>query len=148
MHKSQPALNFCDTVHAPSVFLLTSCSLCLIYCCHAAGQRAELSKLTSIIQEADAERLRQRREYEAVLHERDVLGSQLIRRNDELALLYEKVKVQASTLNKGHMQYRDRYDGILNYDVGVVCARLIGNPLNWLTSRSSFLLLRGKPNLL
>jgi len=30
----------------------------------------------------------------------DILGTQLIRRNDELALLYEKIRIQQSTLNK------------------------------------------------
>lgn len=43
-----------------------------------------------------------------VLGERDILGTQLIRRNDELALLYEKVKIQQSTLSRGQVQYRDR----------------------------------------
>ena len=36
-----------------------------------------------------------------VINERDILGTQLIRRNDELALLYEKIKIQQSTMNKG-----------------------------------------------
>ena len=54
------------------------------------------------------ERLRQRKEYDIVIGERDILGTQLIRRNDELALLYEKIKIQQSTLNKGQLQYRDR----------------------------------------
>jgi hypothetical protein len=38
--------------------------------------------------------------------------SQLIRRNDELALLYEKIKIQQSTLSKGQIQYRDRLNEI------------------------------------
>jgi hypothetical protein len=55
-----------------------------------------------------AERLRQKKELDLVLGERDILGTQLIRRNDELALLYEKVKIQQSTLSRGQIQYRDR----------------------------------------
>lgn len=54
------------------------------------------------------ERARQKKELDLVLGERDILGTQLIRRNDELALLYEKVKIQQSTLSRGHIQYRDR----------------------------------------
>ena len=54
------------------------------------------------------EQLRQKKEYDIVIGERDILGTQLIRRNDELALLYEKIKIQQSTLNKGQLQYRDR----------------------------------------
>lgn len=37
-----------------------------------------------------------------------VIGTQLIRRNDELALLYEKARIQQSALNKGEIQYRER----------------------------------------
>lgn len=40
------------------------------------------------------------------------MGTQLIRRNDELALLYEKIKIQQSTLAKGQVQYRDRLNEI------------------------------------
>merc|ERR1711943_71761 len=47
-----------------------------------------------------------------VTSERDILGTQLIRRNDELALLYEKIKIQQSTLQKGEIQYKERLDEI------------------------------------
>ncbi len=35
-----------------------------------------------------------------------------LRRNDELALLYEKIKIQQSTLSKGQIHYRDRLNEI------------------------------------
>lgn len=35
------------------------------------------------------------------MNERDILGSQLVRRNDEIALLYEKIKILQSTLHRG-----------------------------------------------
>ncbi|KAJ3036038.1 hypothetical protein HK097_003954, partial [Rhizophlyctis rosea] len=76
------------------------------------NQQAEENKLRHIITEADAERLRQKKEYDAVVQERDILGTQLIRRNDELSLLYEKIKIQSSTLNKGELQYRERLEDI------------------------------------
>lgn len=41
-----------------------------------------------------------------ILAERDMLGNQLLKRNQELALLYEKVKIQESTLAKGEAQYK------------------------------------------
>ena len=47
-----------------------------------------------------------------VISERDILGTQLVRRNDELSLLYEKIKIQQSTLNKGEVQYRQRIEDI------------------------------------
>lgn len=43
-----------------------------------------------------------------VVNERDILGTQLIRRNDELALLYEKIRIMQSTLEKGEVQYNNR----------------------------------------
>ena len=41
-----------------------------------------------------------RTRYDIVINERDILGTQLIRRNDELALLYEKMKTQQRTISK------------------------------------------------
>ena len=38
------------------------------------AQKAELSKLNHIINEADNERLRQKKEYDMVVNERDILG--------------------------------------------------------------------------
>merc|ERR1712054_285762 len=66
------------------------------------------------IQEAEVERQNQKKEFEGVTSERDILGTQLIRRNDELALLYEKIKIQQSTLQKGEIQYKERLDEIRN----------------------------------
>ena len=54
-----------------------------------------------MIRRMDDEALEQKKEYDQVINERDILGTQLIRRNDELALLYEKLKIQQSTLSKG-----------------------------------------------
>ncbi|NWR60208.1 CFA58 protein, partial [Bucorvus abyssinicus] len=76
------------------------------------SQEAEERKLQKIIAEADAEHLRQKREIDQVINERDILGSQLVRRNEEVALLYEKIKIQQSILNKGETQYRQRMDDI------------------------------------
>lgn len=76
------------------------------------AQQAEERKLLKIIQEADSERLRQKKQLEQVIQERDILGTQLVRRNDELALLYEKIKIQQSTLNKGEIQYKGRIEDL------------------------------------
>merc|ERR1712166_395579 len=75
-------------------------------------QNADIKKLESTIHDAETERQSQKREYENVINERDILGTQLIRRNDELALLYEKIKIQQSTLKKGEVQYRERIEDI------------------------------------
>ena len=76
------------------------------------GQLSEIAKLNQVISEADAERVRQRKEYDVVLSDRDILGSQLVRRNEELALLYEKIKLQQSALARGAAQYRERMGDI------------------------------------
>jgi chromosome segregation ATPase len=73
---------------------------------------AEVGKLNHIISEADAERFRQKREYDVVINERDILGTQLIRRNDELALLAEKLKVQSQTISTGEIEYRERLEDV------------------------------------
>merc|ERR1719327_1860470 len=73
-------------------------------------QRTEIKKLESTIQEAEQERQAQQKELEGVIGERDILGAQLIRRNEELALLYEKIKIQQSTLQKGEIQFKERVD--------------------------------------
>ena len=80
----------------------------------------EISKLTYIIREAyeDIERLK--KDYQNVINERDILGTQLIRRNDELALLYEKIKILQSTLARGEVQYQERLEDIrlLKFKIG------------------------------
>ncbi|NWW25216.1 CFA58 protein, partial [Falcunculus frontatus] len=74
------------------------------------NQEAEEKKLLKIIAEADAERLKQKKEFDKVLSERHALGSQLIHRNDEVALLYEKIKIQQAILNRGETEYRQRVE--------------------------------------
>ena len=49
-----------------------------------------------------------------VINERDILCTQLIKRNEELQLLYEKIKIQSSTLQKGDIYYQERLTDILN----------------------------------
>ena len=48
-----------------------------------------------------------------VINERDILGTQLIKRDEELHLLYEKIKIQKSTLKKGEMYFQQRIDEII-----------------------------------
>jgi len=75
-------------------------------------QDNEIVDLNNTIRRLDAEALAQKRAYDQVVTERDILGTQLIRRNDELALLYEKLAIQGATLSKGEAQYKERTDDI------------------------------------
>ena len=88
------------------------------------NQISEIRKLSKIIGDADAERLRQRKEYDAVIAERDMLGTQLIRRNNEVKQLYEKIKIVRSTLTKGEWTFEERVDehGVLVEEIEEVRA--------------------------
>jgi hypothetical protein len=44
---------------------------------------------------------KQEKELVMITKERDILGTQLIRRNEELELLYDKIKINISKLKKG-----------------------------------------------
>lgn len=46
------------------------------------------------------------------MNERDILGSQLVRRNDEIALMNEKIKILQITLTRGETQYDQRLEDI------------------------------------
>ena len=68
--------------------------------------------LERMLHDVTAELDRKKKQFEEVVNERDILGTQLIRRNDELGLVYEKIRIQQSTLGKGETQYRQRLDDI------------------------------------
>ena len=70
------------------------------------------SELETLRQQVEAEKQKQRKDYEMVINERDILGTQLIKRNEELQLLYEKIKIQQSTLQKGEIYYQERVKDI------------------------------------
>ncbi|RXM27120.1 Cilia- and flagella-associated protein 58, partial [Acipenser ruthenus] len=74
------------------------------------NQEVEERKLLKIIADADTERLRQKKGLDQVISEWDILGTKLVRRNDELPLLYERIKIQQSMLNKGEIEYNQRVE--------------------------------------
>ena len=47
-----------------------------------------------------------------MVKERDLIGAELVRRNDELSLLYEKMRIVELTLHKGERQYKERVEDI------------------------------------
>lgn len=47
-----------------------------------------------------------------IVHEKDVIGTQLIRRNDEISLLKEKMAIIQLALDRGESQYAKRLDDI------------------------------------
>lgn len=47
-----------------------------------------------------------------IIRERDIIGQQLLRRNDERTLLCEKIKILHAMLTKGNLQYNQRLGDI------------------------------------
>lgn len=74
--------------------------------------QVEALRLNTAIREIEETAMAQTKECDRVLNERDILGSSLIRRNDELALLYEKIKILNNNRCRGEQQYNARLDDI------------------------------------
>ncbi|KAH1017841.1 cilia- and flagella-associated protein 58 [Dendroctonus ponderosae] len=75
-------------------------------------QKDEEKRLHQTILEHERTIRGQVKDMEQLMNERDVLGSQLVRRNDEIALLNEKIKILHSTLCRGETQYDQRLQDI------------------------------------
>jgi chromosome segregation ATPase len=75
-------------------------------------QKIEINKLANVIKSMGDDFRAHVKECKQVLHERDILGTQLMRRNDELALLGEKIRMQQEALKTGEEQYAERLDDI------------------------------------
>lgn len=68
-------------------------------------QQNDITRLKYVISEAEAEKAKQMKDHEMVMNERDILSTQLIKRDEELHHLYEKIKIQSSTLSKSNIYY-------------------------------------------
>eukprot|EP00397_Hematodinium_sp_SG-2012_P012112 GEMP01012273.1.p1 GENE.GEMP01012273.1~~GEMP01012273.1.p1 ORF type:complete len:841 (+),score=238.85 GEMP01012273.1:28-2550(+) len=82
-------------------------------------QQQEVKKIESTILEAETEKSNQQNELDGVIGERDILTTQLIRRNEELAVLYEKIKIQRSSITKGQVCYKDLLAEIGGYEASI-----------------------------
>lgn len=56
-------------------------------------QENDIARLKYVIAEAEAEKSKQKKDYDMVMNERDILSTQLIKRDEELHNLYEKIKI-------------------------------------------------------
>ena len=72
--------------------------------------RSEEKNLQRVISISDEMIKRQKRELDTLISERDILGSQLVRRNDELSLLYQKVKLLQILIANGNRAYDTRIE--------------------------------------
>lgn len=78
------------------------------------GERVgkDIKQLVKVVQECDKKLSGQQREFLRMSNERDTLAAQLIRRNDELGLLYQQLRLLQGTVNEGEAAYRDRLDDL------------------------------------
>jgi len=69
---------------------------------------AEIAKLNHVIDRSEKEMVSMKTKYEMTMEERNFMGIQLIDRNDELCILYEKANIQDTILHKGQVDLRKR----------------------------------------
>ncbi|XP_047351046.1 cilia- and flagella-associated protein 58-like [Vespa velutina] len=74
--------------------------------------KQEEKRLRQTIHEADRDIARHKKDIDNVMNERNILGTQLVRRNDELCLQYNRMKILNGTLQRGKQQYNERLEDI------------------------------------
>jgi chromosome segregation ATPase len=75
-------------------------------------QLNEINKLNVIINSLEKDMIELKQKYEIVCESRNYTGIQLIDRNDELCILYEKCNIQESIQKKGESEIRVKEDEI------------------------------------
>ena len=110
----------------------------------------EQVKLVRIIKHADHEKEQMLKEVQRITRERDILGTQVIRRNDELTLLSEKLRILELIMEKGERAYKARLDDIrvlkLELQVSKIWRRF--RPFKWEKYRHLNIVKRSKNNLI
>uniref|UniRef100_A0A8C6P3P9 Cilia and flagella associated protein 58 n=1 Tax=Nothobranchius furzeri TaxID=105023 RepID=A0A8C6P3P9_NOTFU len=76
------------------------------------SQKAEEQNLQKVIANIKSEQIQQNKQLEKVSGETESLSKQLLQRNNERALLYEKIKIQQSVLSNGDFHYNQRLEDI------------------------------------
>lgn len=76
------------------------------------SMKREEKSLRQVIQQAESDIGRHKKDIDNVMNERDILGTQLVRRNDELSLQFSRIKVLHGTLQRGEAQYNQRLEEI------------------------------------
>lgn len=102
-----------------------------------ADIETEQIKLVRIIKHADHEKEQMLKEVQRITRERDILGTQVIRRNDELTLLSEKLRILESIMEKGEGAYKARLEDIrvLKLELQVYFVPIVGPHISKTISR-------------
>lgn len=72
----------------------------------------EEKRLRQQLKDNDLLMIRQKKEVQAVMNERDIVNTQIVRRNDEMNLQYNKLQILTETLSRGEKQYAQRLEEI------------------------------------
>ena len=80
-------------------------------------QAGELDKLGSHVNSIEAEMLRVKKEFEYQVEQRNYTGMQLIERNDELCIHYEKLNVQETVSARGKAQLAQRKEELRTLEI-------------------------------
>jgi hypothetical protein len=73
--------------------------------------------LNGHIDSAEAEMLKQKNRYEQSVKERNAAGVQLLDRNDEICILYERINIQKEVLAKGEELLLEKEDEIRRLNI-------------------------------
>ena len=74
----------------------------------AKEKDTNITKLTAMLKDGENKIKTLQKSYEKAIREKDVFGTELIRRNDELTLLCEKIKILQTTLANAEIQFNDK----------------------------------------
>ncbi|SCU66774.1 uncharacterized protein TEOVI_000545600 [Trypanosoma equiperdum] len=75
--------------------------------------KGEVKQLSHLIAECDAEKSKYQSKFAALVNERNVLATQLVRRNEELRLLHSKIRLQECSIEKGAEDYNKRVRAVM-----------------------------------
>ncbi|XP_037125652.1 cilia- and flagella-associated protein 58-like [Syngnathus acus] len=76
------------------------------------NQKTEQERLQKIITDKQMEYMQLKKQIDQVIRERDNLGKQLLKRDEERALLYEKIKIQQSIICKRDFHHNQKLEDI------------------------------------
>ncbi|XP_078000623.1 coiled-coil domain-containing protein 146-like [Glandiceps talaboti] len=75
-------------------------------------QRMDIAKLNQMINQAEEQMVQLRKRYESAVQHRNDRGVQLIERNEEVCIFYEKVNIQDDMIRKGDVELQAREEEI------------------------------------
>lgn len=63
------------------------------------SKQTEIESMKIVVKESVASNENTQKQFKAIMTQRDMVGTQLIRKNDEIGLLYEKIKILQTVIS-------------------------------------------------